>query len=278
MKNKNFIIFAHGRSGSNSFANILQNHPKIKILYEPFNKKWQKKDKPSLIPEIEKIKDITSLEKYLKIVYKENQGIKHLFEQTNEEFNKHLLKNKNYKIIFLTRKNILKSIISKEIALKIKIWDTWKTPKEELKKLTLNHQFTQFSTKKLRIELYELKNNIKKYKKFLTKNKILFFEVIYEELYDSKKPLKEKLEKIQEIFEFLGYERINDSKIIEKIKENFDPNKRKMNDFETYHSIPNILEIEKKLSNKKNGFLFNLKEKLKISQIKLKKIKQKLKN
>jgi len=51
-----------------------------------------------------------------------------------------------------------------------------------------------------------------------------------------------------------------------------------MNDFETYMKIPNILEIEDKLGNKETGYLFNSQAKLKISKIKLNKIKNKLNN
>jgi LPS sulfotransferase NodH len=286
MKNKNFIIFAHARSGSISLKKALEAHPEINILGEPFNKDYflrKYKESPreinNLLIRFKNGGELKSFNEVLDAIKKNYQGFKHLWGAFNKTHNEHLLSKKNPKIIFLSRNNLLKSRISFRIALTTQIWTTKnKLPVNECKKITLNYKFEPIIVNELKKGLQELNDSKKYYKQFLTKNKIPFFEITYEELYGPKISIDKKVKKIQEIFEFLGYERINDPKILEKIKGILDYKKRKMNDFETYMKIPNILEIEDKLGNKETGYLFNSQAKLKISKIKLNKIKNKLNN
>jgi len=271
-----FIIFAHERSGSNSLANLLSCHPRINIIYEPFNEPWQLESNPPLVKKIKNIKDVGSLDKFLEEINKTHQGIKHLFYQVDKKYNQHLLK-KSSKIIFLTRKNLLKTIISKEISMRIGIWDTWKRDKEQVNKIILNHKFDSFSVEKVKKQTIDLKEEIKGYKDYLKKKNIPFLEITYEELYDSNIFINDKINKINNILKFLGYSPIKDIEKIKKMKGLLDYKKRKINNIETYTSIPNILEIEKRLGNKETGYLFDEpKDSIKKLKIQIKIIKGRL--
>ena len=281
-KKKNFVIFAHARSGSVTLKLILGLHPEINIFGEPFNrtnyesaeKNKFNPDYKRLQPDFEKIKNINTLDNFLAKVNKKYNGFKHLWYSLDEEYNQHLLKNKDYKIIFLTRKNILKSIISLRIALKTDIWSTRNT--ERHKKIILNNEFDPIPIRVLKEGIKKIKESRKFYRQFLKKNNLPFFEITYEELYGLEVPLDKKVEKIQEIFDFLGYERVTDPKILDEIKNSLNPEKRKINDFETYLKIPNIFEIERELGSKENGYLFDGKGRLIFAQKRLEKIKERI--
>jgi len=273
MTNKKIIILAHPRSGSTALSKILCCHPQIKILNEPFNKGLQLRINSKFAKKLNKIKDIKSLNNFLNYIHKDYNGFKTLFGTLNKKLEEHLFLRKDYKIIILTRKNLLKSAVSSMIALKIGVWGVSKeNPIEKIRKKVSEKITKPFSINEIKEIIKKRKKDFIYHKNLLQKNKCHFFELYYEDLFDFKIPLKEKLKEIKEIIEFLGYEKITDEKILEKIELLLDFDKGKVNSKETYESIPNIFEIQTELGSCENGYLFE--DNLNIARVKLENIKK----
>ena len=85
--------------------------------------------------------------------------------------------------IFLTRKNLLKSIISYKIALKTNIWhvnkENIKLLKEDFRKIKLE----EFSVEEIKESIQRLRYQINLYKKLLEDSNIKYFELFYEDLF-----------------------------------------------------------------------------------------------
>ncbi|MFH1358796.1 MAG: hypothetical protein ABIH37_02830 [archaeon] len=255
-KNKKIIIITHGRSGSTSLLLSLNQHPKINIINEPFNSEHQHKNKQHLIPKIKNIKDIESLEWYLKEIYKDYNGLKTLFHHLQENLYKYLLSKVDYKVIFLTRKNLLKAAVSENLSRETRIWnprgENLKEYNEEIKEM----KFKNMDIISLKKIINYNKNKINLYRRFLEQNNIPFFNLYHEDLFDYRLKSNNQIKMINNIIKFIGLDIISDSKILKKTKDILDYNKNKINDEEVYKKIPNIGFVEEKLGNNENGFLF----------------------
>jgi|ETNmetMinimDraft_2_1059921.scaffolds.fasta_scaffold22335_3 hypothetical protein len=168
--------------------------------------------------------------------------------QLPKKYNESLLKQKEIRVIFLHRKNILKTAVSAAIAEQNNIWAIG-----DKKKITKKmNEYNSLDISDLQRTIDFLYNSIKHYKEVIKKSNIRFFDIIYEDLYEGT--VDSKLNTIKDLFSFLDYAQPSDE-IINKIKAILSP-KRKINNIEIHKKIPNIREIERKLGKKKNGFLF----------------------
>src|SRR5689334_20745080 len=104
--NQHLILFAHPRSGSSSLYQILQLHPALNILEEPFNQGFTKWN-PNHPNYLERVSDIPSLDKVLAEIFVAYNGIKVLDYQLPDELGVHLLQRPDCFIFFLRRRNLL---------------------------------------------------------------------------------------------------------------------------------------------------------------------------
>src|SRR6266496_3472368 len=123
-RNIRIVFFAHPRSGSSSLYQILQLHPELNILEEPFNEnftRWNRDNKNYL----ELIHDIASLDQQAAEIFASYNGIKMLDYQLPRDLAAHMLQRPDCKIIFLRRRNILQSVVSVLIAEQTHLWKKW---------------------------------------------------------------------------------------------------------------------------------------------------------
>jgi hypothetical protein len=118
------VLFAHPRSGSTSLYQILQLHPEVNILEEPFNENFIRWN-PNNRNYRDLIRDIPSLDQQLTEIFATHNGIKVLDDQIPDELAVHLLQRPDCKIIFLRRKNLLQAIVSVLIAEQRQLWKKW---------------------------------------------------------------------------------------------------------------------------------------------------------
>lgn len=135
--NLRVLFFAHPRSGSSSLYQILQLHPELNILEEPFNEnftRWNSNNKNYL----ELIHDIPSLDMQVAEIFTTFNGIKMLDYQLPNDLAIHMLQRLDCKIIFLRRRNLLQSVVSVLIAEQTHLWKKWemiKPPEEYYRNL-----------------------------------------------------------------------------------------------------------------------------------------------
>src|SRR3972149_643545 len=123
-RNFHVILFAHPRSGSSSLFEILQSHPELNILEEPFNENFTRWDAANKDYR-ELVHDIPSLEAQVSEIFATWNGMKILDYQLPADLIIHLLRRADCKIIFLRRRNLLQSVVSVLIAEQTKLWKKW---------------------------------------------------------------------------------------------------------------------------------------------------------
>jgi hypothetical protein len=246
-KNGEFIILAHARSGSTNLSNILEKHPSIKIVGEPFHsdyKKWHPTEAFVNLPVTSK----TELNKKLLLIFEKYRGLKTLQRHLEPGLNSHLMLLPGLKVIYLHRKNILQTAVSVYIAGQTNVWykriDAEKDPMNGvlLDAIDLDLLEREFIFQKAGID-YHMRILEKKPE---AEKLVLTYEDLYFSDYDTKRAL------ITTTFGFLGYE-VPDSTAIDMF---LDPGLAKINSTETYRRIPNVIEIEERFGSDKTGWLF----------------------
>lgn len=243
------LIFGFPRTGTTTLRDIIDKHPEVKRKMggEVFNKDFYfgifSSFKPSF--DIENGKDLTEI---LDEIDKRFSGFKHLSYQLEQSKNEELLSSGRYKIIFLRRKNLLKRLVSENISQQAQYW---LGNRERI----LKHDFHEISLEKTKKELIKDQTEQEHYYNYLKKNKIDFFDLKYEDLYEENLSEEQKFVVLNKIFKFLGFNPVS-AKKNKKICHLLDPEKNKLNNLETYSKIPNIDQINQAFGSQ-YGFLYS---------------------
>ena len=234
-----FIILAIARNVSTSLARLLNASRVVELAIEPFNPdytQWY----PGEPNYIKRVKDEASLDKVADELFSRFTAIKTLNYQLDTKLYEHLALRTDMKVIMLYRKNVVKSVLSAEIAKQTNAWhkeDLNTAAKEVYSRLKpvnvdLITEYTNFISSQHTQLLNFLKNN--------KPNK--YIELVYEELYseDSEK----NVQTITEICEFLNIAKPE----MEFIDKYMKVSNAKVNNSEQYKMIPNFEEISRKFS------------------------------
>ncbi|NPD47862.1 sulfotransferase [Lentimicrobium sp. S6] len=114
MKKKNFVIIAHPRSGSNLLVSLLRSHPEINCKGELFNRiNLVECDK--LFQDYQRIDSVLIKTKGFKMPFSFRSSNKNnIWEKVKSD--------ESFKIIHLSRSNLLRAYVSMKIASKTKSW------------------------------------------------------------------------------------------------------------------------------------------------------------
>ena len=248
-----FIIFSLARCGSNNLVNLLRCHPDIRIIAEPFNREIfeGKYFSRSL--------DAESLDSILEEIWGTWNGIKHVWDSwgwpfgRHSELNKHLLSRRDVHIIFLTRKNDLQRVVSKEICRQTNIWYA---ASEHDKRTIFEFSFKPLDSQSIESELARDKKCIAEYRQLLKDNHLKLLELSYEDLCDSTIPLERRLDKLDEVVTWLGRTSIRDEANLEEVRNLLEHDNSDVRSHSIYPMIPGIEEVERNLGSDETGWLF----------------------
>ena len=245
--NDRVILFAHPRSGSSSLYQILQLHPDLNILEEPFNERFTEwspinKNYRSLIF------NVPSLDAQLAEIFISYNGVKVLDYQLPDELAVHLLRRTDCKIIFLRRRNLLQSVVSVLIAEQTHLWKRWEMTKP-LEEYYRNLQPLDIAEIQARIR--SLKDHLDFFEGVIdNRPKGKAIKLTYEELYFASSERRGQL--MDEIWELLEITPLAQ----ETYQNYFQPETAKINSAETYLFIPNAGEIQQVCGNDETGWLY----------------------
>lgn len=228
-----FIIFATARTGSTSLARVLGESADVKMAIEPFHEgfpKWNPEEKDYS----KFIVDVKTMNEALDDLFSRYTAIKVLDYQMEPEIYYSMFKRKDFKTLFLRRKNIAQSALSSLIAKQTSEWHKQENTEiyKNLKPIDLNEMSEMID--------YVISLN-SKYAKFLEKNrKGDYLSLYYEELYSDN--LEQNITNLKAICDFLGISLPSQ----EAIKKYMLPSEAKINYLDIYKNVPNYKEIERR--------------------------------
>lgn len=241
-----FLIFAHARSGSTSLTRSLNLHPDISVAEEPFHHNYGEWH-PDERTYVDSIQDTESLEVALEEIYGRYDGMKVLDYQLSEETYSHLLLSPDYRVIYLRRRNLLKTAVSGMIAHQTGVWHISDLNAERARKYQdLEPLDLEDLQKRLEygIELRDFYGEVISKKR---QDDVLRLE--YEDLYTTN--VADTRKAFSEVFGFLGLG-LPDS---DQLDGYLDADSARINTTERHASIPNAEEIDQRFGNDETGWL-----------------------
>ena len=245
--NSQIVLFAHPRSGSTSLYQILQLHPEINILEEPFNENytrwypWNKNYR-------DLIHDIPSLDAQLAEIFATHNGIKVLDYQLPQKLTVHLLQRSDSKVIFLRRKNLLQAVVSVLIAEQTTLWKKWEMTRplqeyyQDLQPLDVQDVQRRVTDLKQSLDFFESVVDA------LPQGKAI--KLTYETLYFTQPAHRDA--QIAGLWNFLGIAPLESG----RMQYYLEPGAVKLNSPETYAWLPNAMDIQQLCGNPVTGWLY----------------------
>lgn len=248
MKQKSkFIVFSHARSGSTSLIRSLSLHPDLVVIEEPLHDKYSTWH-PGERNYISLLTDTASLDEQINHIFSKCDGFKIHDHSLSKELYSHLLLDQRYRVIFLWRKNLLKTAISSYLAEQTGIW--------HISDLKGDREDAYFNLKPVPLEDIERRlkytYELQQYYRNVTmkKSEDIRYFIDYESLYSDD--LDKNLQMLADIFSFIGVsypQGVDFGNFL-------DPARAKISTESMYHSFPNADEINKQLGSDKTGWLF----------------------
>ena len=241
------IFFAHPRSGSSSLYQILQLHPELNILEEPFNQNftlWNSNNKNYRAL----VHDIPSLDMQVAEIFTTFNGIKILDYQLPADLAVHILQHRDYKIIFLRRKNLLQSVVSVLLAEQTHLWKRW----EMIKPLDEYYQdILPLDIQDIQQRVTDLKHGLDFFESIIDmRSRDEVVKLTYEDLYFSE--ISQQNQQIDAIWSLLNIVSLE----LEQYQYYLRPEAVRLNSATTYALLPNAREIQASCGNDVTGWLF----------------------
>lgn len=247
MRQLKFVLFAHPRSGSSNLYEALQLHPDLDILEEPFNEgfnRWRP-DEPNYLS---LVKDEVSLDEQLASIFSRYNGIKALNYQLPQTLYRRMLVHSATHVIFLRRRNLLRSEVSGQLAKYSGLWKKWEQQKafDELYK-----GLPSLPVDVLHQRVRDLREQLDRYQEMIaSRDPASVINLVYEDFYYSSAQYRR--DTFARILKFLGVAPFWD----DKVSFFLEPETGRINSDDTYRYIPNAREIDLACGCADTGWLF----------------------
>jgi hypothetical protein len=193
-------------------------------------------------------------------IWRGYNGIKHVWYRTGWPFdeglaalNHELLRCKKTKIIFLTRRNELRRIVSGEMSWQTGVWGEFtEMEREQVRRF----DYKPLTPENIQLQLRFVTMEVAELRKTLREANATFLDLQYEDLFADAVYLTERLKILGGLRDFIGAPKDYHGQVDFAVADLLNPTKSKLNLMETYQRIPNIEEIERRFGSDESGWLF----------------------
>jgi len=118
------VVLAHARSGSNSLVEVLDRHPALSFINEPFNENFATwgADNPDYVA---RLRSGEAFDVIVDELFAQYTAMKELTSQLDDDCLDRLVRRPNVRVITLRRRNQLQTAVSQVIAEHTGLWKTW---------------------------------------------------------------------------------------------------------------------------------------------------------
>ena len=267
--------------------NVLNCHPDISCLREPFN--------PDIsgMRFLERVVSLRAADETLADIWSTYDGIKHVWDETGGPFgsdisyNLQLLAQPGVRVLVLNRRNQLQRLVSLELAKQTQTWHRtpaigpdqpralssmnrglsllkqlhrWSSAKSLHSVLSERRQTTKqvdpLDPDSIRIALQATRDAVARCRQFLHDHGTFAQELWYEDLFHPSLSIEQRLDRVYDILGFLRRTpRLTGDGLL-TARRLLDPSESKLNGPETYLTIPNIRQLDELYRSDEAGALF----------------------
>jgi LPS sulfotransferase NodH len=242
------VLFAHPRSGSSSLCRILDLHPEVRMLEEPFHEQFASWT-PGAKNYRDHVVDAASLDAQLDEIFQSYNGLKVHDYQLPPALAVRLLQRPDCTIIFLRRRNLLQSVVSVQLALQTRLWKTW----------DMTEPLAEYYRDLAPLDLDDIQRHM-----VGLKEQMDFFaaaleqrpdgraiSLSYEELYFA--PPAQREERLRALWHALGLDPLDPALAQQYLR----PEQARLNSPATYALLPNADEIQRRCGSDETGWLYD---------------------
>ncbi len=247
-----FVIDGLTRTGSTTLAGLLNCHPDIRCLVEPFHpRRYGGSFNRMAIAE-------GSAQPALNMIWCRWTGIKHVWESNGWPFTANPGLNDEVvlsgsDVIFLRRRNLLRRWISSFISRQLSFWigtrDEFHARLDEIQLGEIDAQFVAHEINRDRVA-------VDRRLQLLREHNVRTMIVCYEDLYPENSEARCQCSCLNEILGFLGFAEMNRAAVLQQWRALFSAATYRWSSPDVYRQIPGIEDIENKVGSDETGWLF----------------------
>jgi len=248
-----FVIDGPTRTGSTTLAKLLNCHPDINCVIEPFHNRRAGAQFNRLAVESGSIRPALSL------IWQRWNGLKHVWESGSDwpfigrpDLNDAVLSGADL-LIFLRRRNLLRRYVSSVISKRMGFWVG--TREEFIMRLDEVH-LPELSAAVVERELQNDEAAVSRRLSVIENENLICKHLFYEDLFEEGISREEQVLTLKNLLSFLGFKSEIAPEILGQWGVLFDPNTFRWASSDTYSRIPGIFQIEKQFGSSERGWLF----------------------
>jgi hypothetical protein len=231
---------------------ILNCHPEIRCVNEPFNPD-NCCGRELILP------DEAALDEQLRGLWVRFNGLKHVWHPsgwpfaTHSGLNDRLLHSTRYSVILLTRRNILRRVVSSQLSEQTRIWQS---DDEDEKRRLREFLYHPLDREWIRWHIENEGAEVARRKARLDETGATWMELAYEDLFEESLPREAQVARVDSIVRFLGHDPGALKAAVDTVHRLLDPARMRFNSPDVYSRIPEAEEIERCFGSSETGWLF----------------------
>ncbi len=254
------VFLSEPRTGSTNIFRILERHPDLDLLGEPFNENFVNWE-PGNEDYRARVFDIASLDATVDGIFESYDGFKlagyqlygdevgGLPRSITEDLIGHLLRRPDIKFLFLRRLNVLQSVVSNLISGQTGVWQKWDLPGPVADVYSGLRPLDEVDVRR---RVAWIVTHVQRCESILkARGDDCWHKVVYEDFYFADSA--DQATQLRALWDFLGVEPIEPA----EVEYYLDPSATKLNSPSTYAHIPNIKRINERCGSDETGWLFD---------------------
>lgn len=245
-----FVVFALGRTGSTTLRRVLDCHPAVTCIHEPFNPDRRGRAGP--------VTDDTVLGCELHELRARARGIKHVWDPDGWPFpkgstlNRDLVTHPGQRVVFLNRRNVLRRLVSVQMSDQAQAWSI----DDEDRAIMRRFRFAPLDMRILERWLPRELDTIATYRRAITASGNPCLDLWYEDVFEPTVPIEAQAAALDAIFRFLDLDPTLSATVRARMHALLRPAEGSLNSAATYRRVPGIDDVEARFGCDATGHLF----------------------
>jgi hypothetical protein len=247
-----FALISLPRCGSTSLALLLNKHPDLACLIEPFHP-----DRYDGVFHRQAMQ--VSLRDSLHRIWTRWNGIKHVFEPSGwpffgrPELNAEVASQPGQRIVVIVRRNLLRRLVSDLICRQTRYWIG---TREEFCARLESTQLLPFDPAKLRRQIQRDRDAIARLMDLMTERDVPTLQICYEDIFCGGDDPERQMQQVNAVLAFLKVAPVSRRVFTSEWRERFDGDRHRWASPDVYRRIPGIDRIEAEVGCDETGWMF----------------------
>jgi len=250
---RRFVISSLPRCGSTTLARLLNCHPDVQCLIEPFHPKRYH----GTFHELALAQG--DVESALERIWSRWNGIKHVWEANGWPFvaqpgwNERVMSGPGVRVVFLNRRNLLRRLVSNLICRQTQYWigsrEEFCARLEQVRLKPLNPDFVLK-------QMQDDRDAVARAMDSLASRNVPTLSLCYEDVFREDATAAERLSLVNRVLTFLQFPAVSEQAFEESWQHHFNPDSNRWASPEVYQRIPGIERVEQQAGCEATGWLF----------------------